>query len=146
MKKTHGMSKTPLYRVWCRMKGCTSSPSHQDFKYYGERGIVVCEEWQRFETFYAWAVSNGYQRGLTIDRIDSTRGYCPSNCQWITLSEQQGKRRDSIMVEINGKTQCLSYWCKELGMNWHTVHSRIKKGWTPEKALLTPLERQVTRR
>lgn len=91
---SHGLSNHPLYRVWQRMKGCTTNPSHQDFKYYGERGIVVAQEWlNSFSTFYDWAINNGYQPGLTIERINVNGNYEPSNCTWIPRSEQPKNQR-----------------------------------------------------
>ena len=142
MRMTHGMTHTPLYQVWSRMKGCTSSSTHQDFKYYGALGVKLCPEWEKFENFYEWAISNGYRRVLTIDRMDTHGDYSPDNCRWITLSAQQGNRRNCHMVTLNGKTQCLSYWCKELGINWYTVYSRLKKGWSYEQALMTPIKKR----
>ena len=72
------------------MKGCTTNPHHQDFKYYGGRGIAVCDEWLNdFQRFYDWAISNGYGHGLTIERVNCDGNYCPENCTWITIQEQQ---------------------------------------------------------
>ena len=70
---------------------------HMAFKNYGGRGITVCDEWlQNFETFYKWAIQNGYEDHLTLDRIDNDGNYEPSNCRWITYREQcLNKRRTS---------------------------------------------------
>lgn len=88
--RTHGLTHHPLYKVWQRMKGCTTNPHHQDFKYYGGRGITICDEWLNdFQRFYDWATSNGYGHGLTIERVDCDGNYCPENCTWITIQEQQ---------------------------------------------------------
>lgn len=100
--KTHGLSKHPLHGVWQRMKGCTSSPTHHDFKHYGGRGIRVCDEWfHDFKAFYDWAMANGYKPGLTIERIDVNGNYEPSNCTWIPrelqpLNQRRTKRGDHV--------------------------------------------------
>ena len=94
LHKTHGLSKHPLYRVWWRMKGCTTNPTHQDYKHYGARGIIVCPEWLNdFMTFYEWAINNGYRGGLTIERVNVNGNYEPSNCTWIPRADQPKNQR-----------------------------------------------------
>lgn len=73
------------------MKGRCSNPTNDSYARYGGRGICVCEEWRRdYVTFRAWAHSHGYQEGLTLDRIDPDKDYEPSNCRWLTRSENSG--------------------------------------------------------
>lgn len=84
----HGKSKERLYCIWRNMKYRCFNSHAVNFHSYGERGITVCDEWKNdFQVFYDWAMSNGYQDDLTIDRINNDGNYEPSNCQWITLSE-----------------------------------------------------------
>lgn len=75
------------------MRRRCNNPNYHKYKYYGGIGIRVCEEWNStpdgFENFYLWVISNGYEENLTIDRIDSSKDYCPENCRWITLKENR---------------------------------------------------------
>jgi len=88
----HGWSKSRLYNVWRTMKHRCYNPNFYLYKYYGGRGITICEEWKNgFIEFKNWAIKNGYQEGLTIDRIDNEGEYNPQNCRWITLVENLKK-------------------------------------------------------
>lgn len=122
---THGMSKTKLYRTWHGMKRrCDPADKcHKDR--YSDRGITVCEEWKHsFEAFYEWAIANGYQEGLTIDRINNDGNYEPSNCRWATTYTQARNKRSNIMVEHNGETLCITDWEIKLGFGTGTLWHR----------------------
>lgn len=99
--RTHGQSKTLLYGVWVQMKARCSNPKNKSYARYGRRGIKVCPEWDAdFVSFRDWAHAHGYEQGLTIDRIDGDKGYEPSNCQWITSSENSRRVISNRMVQI----------------------------------------------
>lgn len=141
-RRTHGMSNTPLYGVWNQMKERCENPNHKSFKNYGGRGIAVCDEWRdSFSAFANWAMANGYEEGLTIERIHVDDGYKPSNCTWITKSEQVQNRRMNYKIEYNCEVKNLAQWCKEFGVRYELAHNRIYKlGWDFEKAMTTPCD------
>ena len=90
----HGLSKHPLYRVWCHIidRCYNLIPEHINYRYYQGKGIKMCDEWKgNFKNFYDWSISNGWQKGLTIDRIDSNGNYSPTNCQFLTKSDNSKK-------------------------------------------------------
>lgn len=98
--KTHGKSKTRLYAIWEAMKRRTGNSNQWNYKYYGGRGIKLCNEWKRFEVFQEWAVKNGYQEKLSIERVDVDGNYEPKNCTWIPVSQQQSNKRNSLKYAI----------------------------------------------
>lgn len=91
----HGKSNTRLYRIWVGMKKRIYNPNEAYYSDYGGRGLKMCQEWTNdFESFYLWAISNGYADNLSIDRKDNDIGYFPDNCKWSTPKEQANNRRE----------------------------------------------------
>lgn len=89
----HGYYNESLRAVWSQMRQRCRNPRNHDFHYYGARGISICQEWDEYLPFREWAMKSGYQMGLTIDRINPDGNYCPENCRWISIQEQQRNRR-----------------------------------------------------
>lgn len=136
-KKTHGLSKTRMYRIWLKMKERCNDPNYPERHLYGGRGIKVCDEWvNNFMNFREWSLENGYNDELSIDRIDPNGNYEPDNCRWIPLNEQSDNRRNSIYLEHDGKRMTMSQWSKELGLPVSTIRSRYYRDWPVEKILL----------
>ena len=127
----HGKRKTRLYRIWSNIKTRCFNKNDPHYPRWGARGIVVCDEWKNdFKAFYDWAMRNGYQDDLTIDRIDNDGNYTPLNCRWITGAEQSKNRRCVRFITYNGKTQTIPEWTKELGLGKETIRERLKRGWS----------------
>ncbi len=100
--KTHGLSKTRLYKVWCGMKERCYNPHNKRYKHYGGRGIEMCDEWKNdFMAFRKWALENGYDENAhygncTIERVNNDDGYFPFNCVWTTLQEQAWNKQNTV--------------------------------------------------
>ena len=139
---THHLSNTRLYRIWNAMKNRCYLKSHHAYSYYGARGITVYAEWKdNFETFYDWAINNGYSEGLTIDRIDNNGSYSPENCKWSTREEQVNNRRSCVLITYNGETKNLMQWCELLNLSYKLIHQRMRlKNISFEEAISIPIK------
>lgn len=111
-KRTHGKSGSTLYKRWLSIKKRCSG-TIGSCKHYGGRGIKVCEEWQEFEPFEAWALANGFRAELEIDRIDGNGNYEPSNCRWVDHQTQVENRKVSVLITYQGETKCASRWARD---------------------------------
>lgn len=143
--KKHGKTDTPLYVAWLNMRSRCNRQDNIMFKHYGGRGIRVCAEWDKdFNEFMRWALSHGYEEGLTIDRIDVNGNYCPDNCRWVSKKEQYLNRTDSHLITAFGKTQTIKEWSDETGIKYDTIERRINAyGWSAEKAVSTKPKRRM---
>lgn len=140
----HGKSSTRLYDIWRGMKERCYRPKHLRFDKYGGRGISICDEWRNsFEVFEMWAINNGYDESLTIERIDVNGNYEPNNCRWATNKEQQNNKQNNRRITWNDETKTLAEWSEIVGIKKTTLKERLNAGWDVEAALTTPVKRRT---
>lgn len=131
----HGQWNKPIYGVWRDMIQRCTNPNIKNFHLYGGRGIKVCKGWMEAKSFIDWAFANGYDSGLTIDRIDVNGDYSPENCRWVSVKVQQNNKRTNVVIEYKGVRRNLRQWSKITGTNHETLRRRLKEGWSVERAL-----------
>lgn len=142
LKKTeqHDLSNVRTYRIWAGIKRRCLNKNGEAYNNYGGRGIAICEEWiNSFISFHNWAINNGYQDHLTIERIDVNGNYCPENCKWIEKFDQAKNKRTAIKVVAFGEEKTLVEWYRDnrCKINYTTLYTRIcVLNWDPEEAIL----------
>lgn len=130
--KNTGRIKIPkdqkrLYSVYGGMLARCYNPSNISYKYYGAKGITVCDEWKNsFFSFAKWSINNNYNDSLSIDRINNSLGYCPSNCRWVTMQEQLANKSNVVLYTHNGETHNLKEWCELLNYSYQKAKDRRK--------------------
>jgi hypothetical protein len=142
--RTHGATslkpgndaRRSLFRLWSNIKNRCRNPNTARYKDYGGRGITICDEWLDFDAFAAGVGMR--PTGMSLDRIDNSRGYEPGNVRWASPTTQNRNSRRAVMVSYAGKTQCIAAWCEELGLKYVTVKARRKRGWSLVDAVTTP--------
>lgn len=140
----HGMTNTHFYQAWQNMKArCFNSNAPYAIN-YSERGITLEDKrWLDFQHFHEDMYESYLQHfkehkgDTTLDRTDVNKGYCKSNCHWATHQQQDNNKTCTHWVSFNGKTQSISDWAKELKISYEVLLSRIKRGWSIEKAMTT---------
>lgn len=148
----HGLAHSQLFKVWDGMKYRTNPNAKMKNRHYKENHITVCDEWRNdFQAFYDWAMESGYKEERlsngrnrwTIDRIDNTKGYSPDNCRWVDMKIQSNNRSSNIFITYNGETKTLAQWSEELGIKADTIASRMKRGYSFERAIKEPIDKLV---
>jgi hypothetical protein len=141
--QTHGLSvgnkKHPLYRVYSGIKERCYNPNNSRHHRYGNRGISMCKEWlEDNATFFKWAFTNGYEKGLTLERINNDGNYCPSNCKWATQKEQASNRSHMPKHLYKGKEYTGAQIEETFGIKSHVFRLRVRRGWDVIRAIETP--------
>lgn len=108
----HGFAGTKIYSVWSSMLSRCYNKNNPAYSNYGKRGIDVETSWHIFENFYK--DMGEAAEGLSLDRIDNSKGYSKENCKWSTWKEQASNRRSNVLIEYNGKVQNITQWSEEL--------------------------------
>jgi hypothetical protein len=126
-------SKPRTYVTWEAMKARCYNSNNVSYKYYGDRGIKVCDRWRNS---YSDFLSDMGERpaGMEIDRIDNDGDYESINCRWVTERVQAYNRSSSKMIKLGDETKCMAEWCAILKLNPRTVGSRIRRGWSEEQS------------
>lgn len=128
VNKKHGMTRTRIYSIWLNMRNRCRYDNPKDTPYYKGKGIKVCDEWDAsFEAFYKWALSNGYDETLSIERLDINGNYEPNNCCWISILEQQQNKSTTVYIDYYGKTMRLRELCKKLNFPYKKAHRRHRE-------------------
>jgi len=135
-KAQHGMTGTPIHNSWVGMLQRCTDTNHRLYHRYGGRGIAVCERWLEFENFLADMGEK--PDGYTLERKDNDKGYEPSNCEWLTRTQQTRNRSNTVRVTHEGLTLPLAEWCERKGRNYAIVRQRIQRGWSVDIALTEP--------
>ena len=143
--KTHGLSQSnkKLFWVWAAMIQRCHNEKNKDFYAYGARGIAVCDQWRHtFEHFCIWALSNGYDETLTIDRKDNNGNYDESNCRFVPLIVQMNNQRKTRKFEWRGVIYSLSELSEISGFKRNTLRQRLLiNNWDIDKAMTTQPKR-----
>lgn len=138
---TSGGASSVEFSAWSGMKQRCNDPNHKSFAHYGGRGISVCARWSDFSNFLA-DMGPRPSPQHSVDRKDVNGNYSPENCMWATRSQQARNRRDQVNVLIDGSSVSLADYCEEKVLPYNTIWQRIKKlGWSPDRALSTPIRR-----
>jgi hypothetical protein len=135
---THGLAnKTRTYGVWKGIRKRCTNPNAKEFKFYGGRGISMCNRWQRYENFLA--DMGEAPKDHSIDRIDVNGNYEPKNCRWADKKTQMNNMRPNVLIKYMGETLTLKQWAEKLGVPYHRIYQRIfKLSWSVEKAFTAP--------
>ena len=132
------ITKNRIYSIWRHMKDRCYNPNNNCYHLYGGKGIEVCDDWMVYKNFQEWALKNGYDDSLSIDRIDNSKNYEPSNCRFSDPITQSNNTSRNVYLTFNGKTQSIAQWERELGYPRHLIQRRRQSGWSDEDAIVFP--------
>lgn len=130
-----------IYHVWRSMRKRCVNPKAKNFRYYGARGITICERWEKFENFLS--DMGDRPKGTSLERIDNDGGYCPANCKWATTEEQNRNKSNKRLITLDGLTLNVSDWGRRINGNPSLVFGRLKNGWDERRAVTVPA-RQIS--
>jgi hypothetical protein len=149
----HRDSFTRFYRIWSSMKMRCINKNRDSYKYYGGKGIKICERWFEYMNFkndmydsYLMHIKEYGEKNTSLDRMGNNSNYCKENCRWATLREQANNKRNSLFIEYNGERKTLSQWCEVLDINQNTVKQRLHRGWSTDKSFQSPMKNKYVNR
>jgi hypothetical protein len=127
---------SPTYKTWANMRKRCNTPSCVQYKYYGGKGITICQTWDDFAVFLADMGKR--PDGMTLDRIDTTKGYSKTNCRWVNQTLQIRNRSNTRYVEALGQKMTIAEWVEKTGLTYNTILLRLKRGFTEHDAVTLP--------
>ena len=128
IKHTNSFTNKRISKIFSNMKTRCYNKNDKDYKFYGKKGIKICDEWINDPSlFEEWSLSNGYADNLTIDRIDSNKNYCPENCRWICAKDNNKYKSNTNIININGHIDSGIGWSYKLGYSKNYINKMIKK-------------------
>lgn len=117
-----------LGAIFRGMKRRCYSKNDKEYRFYGEKGIDICYEWlDDPHQFEDWALSHGYADDLTIDRIDSGKGYSPDNCRWISQQDNSRYKSTTSLIDVDGESHTGRDWAGILGLGCNMINKYIRK-------------------
>lgn len=126
----HGYYTTQprLCRIWGTMRSRCKNPHRTKYKDYGGRGIRVCQEWDNSAAaFCEWALRNGYDDTLQLDRINNNEGYSPNNCRWVSPKENSRNRRDNVRLNVDGEQKSVAEICETIPISPYTIYWWVRE-------------------
>lgn len=143
-RHTFGGRASSEHSIWHSMCGRCHNPGSKSYRYYGARGVRVCDAWRGRGGFARFIAHIGFKPTPehTLDRIDASGHYEPGNVRWATMAEQSTNRRDTRRIRYEGRSQCLTEWAKELGIARTTLSNRLNSGWSVNRAFGTPARKK----
>lgn len=137
-RRTHGMTNTPTYVTWLNMRARCLNPDNPAYPRYGGRGITIDPRWSNFATFLADMGER--PNNTSLERCENDGNYTMENCIWGTDEEQANNKRNNHLLTLQGRTQSMAMWAKELHLSYTTIRRRLNTlGWSTERALTTPI-------
>ena len=123
-----GIKNIGILKIFISMKSRCYNENDKSFRFYGKKGIKICEEWlSNPKSFEKWSFENGYEKGLSIDRIDSSSDYSPKNCRWIPVEKNCKYKSTTIIINVDGEEKTGRDWAKELRISTNIINQYRRK-------------------
>lgn len=131
-----------LCGIFQGMKVRCYNPNDRSYRWYGAKGIKICDEWLNNPLlFEEWSLKNGYNKNLTIDRIDETKGYSPDNCRWVTASDNSKYKSTTKETMVNGVIHTGREWANALNMGANTINQMLRE--YPEEQVISFIDARL---
>jgi hypothetical protein len=147
--KKHGLWDHHLYKRWITIKSRCYNPNATQYNNYGGSGVTMCEEWKNnFKSFYDWCIENGWKEGLEVDKDLKYPGktgkiYSPEYCCLVTHEINNRNRSNNVFIEYDEQNKCLKEWSCIIGIDYSTLRSRLRSGWTVKEAFTIPTKKSA---